>query len=46
MLDGKPYTFASDVYSFRIIMVEMSTGKPPYESVPHDERLALAICNG
>ena len=27
-------------------MVEMSTGKPPYGSVPHDERLALAICNG
>src|ERR1044072_959841 len=27
-------------------MVEMSTGKPPYGSVPHDEKLALAICNG
>src|SRR4051812_13439079 len=46
VLDGKPYTFASDVYSFGIIMVEMSTGKPPYGSVPHDEKLALAICNG
>ena len=46
VLDGKPYTFASDVYSFGIIMVEVSTGKPPYGSVPHDEKLALAICNG
>src|SRR5947208_9205453 len=41
-----PIHFASDVYSFGIIMVEMSTGKPPYGSVPHDEKLALAICNG
>ena len=43
VLDGKPYTFESDVYSFGIIMVEVSTGKPPYGSVPHDENLALAI---
>ena len=41
-----PTLFASDIYSFGIIMVEVSTGKPPYGSVPHDERLALAICNG
>ena len=27
-------------------MTEVSTGKPPYGSVPHDEKLALAICNG
>ena len=27
-------------------MVEISTGKPPYGSVPHDGKLALAICNG
>ena len=27
-------------------MVELSTGKPPYGNVPHDEKLALAICNG
>ena len=46
VLDGKPYTLASNIYSFGIIMVEMSTGKPPYGSVPHDEKLALAICNG
>src|SRR5436305_7346278 len=46
VLVGEPYTSASDVYSFGIILVEVSTGKPPYGSVPHDEKLALAICNG
>jgi serine/threonine protein kinase len=45
-LDGKLYTFASDIYSFGIIMVEVSTGRPPFLNIPHDERLALAICNG
>jgi hypothetical protein len=27
-------------------MVEVSTGRPPFLNIPHDERLALAICNG
>lgn len=27
-------------------MTEVSTGRPPFSSIPHDERLALAICNG
>jgi serine/threonine protein kinase len=46
VLNGKPYTFASDIYSFGVIMIEISTGKPPYGNVPHNEKLALAICNG
>jgi serine/threonine protein kinase len=46
VLDGKPYTKKSDIYSFGIIMVEVSTGKPPYLNIPHDGKLALAICNG
>ena len=46
VLDGKPYTKASDIYSFGIIMVELSIGKPPYLNIPHDGKLALAICNG
>src|SRR5687768_15517903 len=33
ILDKKPYTFASDVYSIGIIMIEMSTRKPPYGNV-------------
>src|SRR6266542_2052346 len=46
ILDKNSCTFASNIYSFGIIMIEVSTGKPPYTSVSHDERLALAICNG
>ena len=46
VLNGKPYTFKSDIYSFGIIMIEVSTRKPPYVNVSHDESLALVICNG
>ncbi|GBB99984.1 hypothetical protein RclHR1_00370025 [Rhizophagus clarus] len=46
ILNGGPYTFASDIYSFGIIMVEVSTGKSPYRNIPHDEYLAMAICDG
>ncbi|GBC09414.1 hypothetical protein RclHR1_08840003 [Rhizophagus clarus] len=46
ILEGKPYTKASDIYSLGIIMTELTTGKPPYGTVPHDQSLALAICNG
>ncbi|CAB5186237.1 unnamed protein product [Rhizophagus irregularis] len=27
-------------------MIEVSTGKPPHGKIPHDENLALAICDG
>ncbi|CAB4408034.1 unnamed protein product [Rhizophagus irregularis] len=27
-------------------MVEVSTGKPPHGNIPHDENLAIAICDG
>jgi serine/threonine protein kinase len=46
ILNGKPYSFASDIYSFGIIMVEVSTGKPPYRNMPLDGYLEIAICNG
>ncbi|RIB04082.1 kinase-like domain-containing protein, partial [Gigaspora rosea] len=42
----RPYTIASDIYSFGIIMTEISTGKPPYYDVEYDEALAIQICNG
>ncbi|GES73523.1 kinase-like domain-containing protein [Rhizophagus clarus] len=46
VLNGMPYTFESDIYSFGIIMIEITTGRQPYNNVPHDENLALRICNG
>ncbi|RHZ87633.1 hypothetical protein Glove_33g52 [Diversispora epigaea] len=40
------YTKAADVYSFGIIAYEVITGFPPYPDIPHDEDLAMKICNG
>ncbi|RHZ83289.1 hypothetical protein Glove_97g81 [Diversispora epigaea] len=40
------YTKAADVYSFAFVAYELITGIPPYHDVPHDEDLALKICNG
>ena len=46
VLNGEPYTLSSDIYSFGIIMVEFSSGRPPFHDKKHDLRLALDICNG
>jgi serine/threonine protein kinase len=46
VLLGKPYTQASDIYSFGMIMYEMFTGLPPYYDMVHDVYLALKICQG
>ncbi|RHZ77242.1 hypothetical protein Glove_184g38 [Diversispora epigaea] len=46
VLSGEEYTKAADVYSFGIIAYEIVTGFPPYPDVPHDNDLALKICNG
>ncbi|RHZ83353.1 hypothetical protein Glove_97g101 [Diversispora epigaea] len=40
------YTKAANIYSFGIIAYEMITGFPPYPDIPHDEDLAIKICNG
>ncbi|RHZ49238.1 hypothetical protein Glove_527g9 [Diversispora epigaea] len=40
------YTKAADVYSFGIVAYEIITGFPPYPDIPHDEDLAIKICNG
>ncbi|RHZ85817.1 hypothetical protein Glove_60g81 [Diversispora epigaea] len=42
----KEYTKAADVYSYAIIAYEIVTGFPPYPDIPHDNYLALKICNG
>ncbi|RHZ83426.1 hypothetical protein Glove_94g52 [Diversispora epigaea] len=40
------YTKASDIYSFGMIMLEVPTNYPPYYNIPHNENLAMGICEG
>ncbi|POG68937.1 kinase-like domain-containing protein, partial [Rhizophagus irregularis DAOM 181602=DAOM 197198] len=44
ILRKKPYTPASDIYSFSMIMWEFTSGVPPYENKAHDLQLSLSIC--
>src|SRR3954469_13939791 len=46
VLNKEPYTLSSDIYSFGVVMAELSSGKPPFYKRKHDEILALKICNG
>src|SRR6266498_1171037 len=46
VLNGEPYTKASDIYSFGILMTEISSGNTPFYDKKHDLSLSLAICNG
>ncbi|UZO14384.1 uncharacterized protein OCT59_005843 [Rhizophagus irregularis] len=46
VLRGRPYTKAADIYSFGIIMWEMTSGIPAFNKMPHDLDLALKICQG
>ena len=46
VLNNEPYTLSSDIYSFGVIMAEISSGKPPFHNRKHDTSLALEICNG
>src|SRR6185437_10011647 len=41
-----PYTKASDIYSFGIIMVEMTTGQRSFNNYKFDIDLAMMICYG
>ncbi|CAI2171953.1 15327_t:CDS:2 [Funneliformis geosporum] len=43
---GNALSKESDVFSIGILMIEMSTGIPPFSHRPHDEQLALEICQG
>ena len=46
VLRGKPYTPASDIYSFAMIMWELTSLVPPFEDRAHDFHLSLSICKG
>src|SRR5881227_109564 len=46
VLNREPYTLSSDIYSFGVVMAELSSGKPPFHKRKHDISLALEICNG
>ncbi|RGB33703.1 kinase-like domain-containing protein, partial [Rhizophagus diaphanus] len=43
---NESYTVSSDIYSFGVIMAELSSGKPPFHEREHDHGLALEIYNG
>ncbi|RHZ73919.1 hypothetical protein Glove_228g75 [Diversispora epigaea] len=40
------YVQASDIYSFGMVMLEVLTSYPPYYNIPHNENLAMDICEG
>jgi len=46
VLQGQPYTQASDIYSFGMVAYEMLSGLPPYYDRKHDEYLGKEICRG
>ncbi|CAI2186306.1 15710_t:CDS:2, partial [Funneliformis geosporum] len=41
---GQPYTLASDIYSFSMIMWEFISGVSPFDNEAHDFQLSLDIC--
>ncbi|GBB84909.1 hypothetical protein RclHR1_01150013 [Rhizophagus clarus] len=46
VLVSKSYTLSSDIYSFGVIMVELSSGERPFCKRKYDEALALEIIKG
>jgi serine/threonine protein kinase len=46
ILRHKPYTSASDIYSFSMIMWEFTSGIPPFQHKAHNLELSLSICKG
>ncbi|RIB22167.1 hypothetical protein C2G38_2174691 [Gigaspora rosea] len=46
LFQKNPYTKVSDIYSFGIIMVEMTTEKRSFNNYKFDIDLAIIVCNG
>jgi serine/threonine protein kinase len=46
VINGKEYTFQSDIYSIAMLMWEISSGQPPFMNYEHDCNLAINIING
>src|SRR5437763_12944643 len=46
VLNRKPYTQKSDIYSFGVLMSVISTGQQPFYNIAHDLNLAFKICLG
>ncbi len=46
VISGKEYSFASEIYSFGMLMWEISSGQPPFAGFDHDYDLAMKIING
>ncbi|EXX60967.1 Cdc15p [Rhizophagus irregularis DAOM 197198w] len=46
VLRNHKYTFASDIYSFGIIMWMLTTGQLPFANYEYDQLLEIEICKG
>ncbi|GBC33831.2 kinase-like domain-containing protein [Rhizophagus irregularis DAOM 181602=DAOM 197198] len=46
VLRSKPFTQASDIYSFSMIMWEFTSGVPPFVGREYDFQLSISICKG
>src|SRR3954464_8880072 len=46
VINGKEYTYRSDIYSIAMLMWEISSGQPPFVNYDHDYDLAMNIING
>src|SRR5205814_1110065 len=46
VINGKGYTFKSDIYSIGMLMWEISSGQPPFSNYKHDFDFAMNIING